>query len=184
MEPSMENETLEREVLAELEIPAVQDLASGPATELDVRLDWLLSRLARVQAEIKRNSDVATARVQQIRTWEASANESLDRQCGYLEHLISLIGINYDYGKKRSRSLPNGTVGFRKRPPSVEIWDAEKAVAFALQRGIKVEQKTWVGKTELRKHIESTGELPEGAIDGVEYVEGGDVFYVTPKEAP
>jgi phage host-nuclease inhibitor protein Gam len=183
MEPTMDHETLEREVLAELAIPAPQDLATGPETQLDVRLDWLLSRLGRLQAEIKRNSDVADARVEQIRTWQASANESLERQCGYLEHLISLIGINYDYGKKRSRSLPSGTVGFRKRPPSVEIWDAEKAVRFAQERGIEVQTKEWVTKTDLRKYIETTGELPEGAADGVEYVEGGDVFYVTPKEA-
>jgi phage host-nuclease inhibitor protein Gam len=177
----MNDHTHDPEVLAEIGIGDAADLTRGTPIDLDVRLDQLLHRLGNTRVAMQQNEEVADARLQQIRQWLTTANESLARQASYIEYLIGLIGENYDYGKKRSRQLPSGRIGWRKAPARVEITDAAGALEFAQLSGLPIETKQSVSKTTLKAHIETTGELPR-ADSGIVYVEPRDVFFVTPSE--
>jgi phage host-nuclease inhibitor protein Gam len=177
----MNDHTHDPEVLAEIGIGDAADLTRGTPIDLDVRADQLLYRLGKIHVEIKRNEEVADARLQPIREWLTNANEQLLRQASYTEYLIKQIGEVLEFGNKRSRQLPSGRIGFRKAPARVEITDAAGALEFAQLSGLPIDVKQSVSKTTLKAHIETTGELPP-ADSGIVYVEPRDLFFITPSE--
>jgi phage host-nuclease inhibitor protein Gam len=169
------------EVLAELGLGDADELTRGTPIDLDVRADQLLYRLGNIRSAMQRNEEVADARLQQIREWLTSANESLARQASYTEYLIAQIGEVLEFGNKKSRQLPSGKIGWRKAPARVEVQDADKALEFAKQHGLDIQIKESVTKTELKAYIESTGVVPPEDT-GILYVEPRDVFFVMANE--
>jgi hypothetical protein len=79
------------------------------------------------------------------------------------------------YGKRRSVHLPAGVLGFRTTPAKLIVADEPKLLAWCRQHlpgAVKVVQHLL--KSEIQNHIESNGEVPDGA----EFVGGGDKFYI------
>lgn len=140
----------------------------------DVAVDFYLERLVEREAEIARNGEIAARRKAMIDAWLQEANAQHEREAAWLRLQIEAFARTYDFGKKKSRSLPHGTFGFRTRAGTLEIQDMPAAVAFAEANELEV--KKTVNKTPLLAHFKATGEIP----DGCEYVEGGESVYIKP----
>lgn len=152
------------------DFPVSEDLDDPVNT--DVAIDRYLAALSEREAEILRNAQVATRRIDMIQAWLRDANARAEREAQWLRGMIEAFAKDYDFGKKKSRGLPSGTIGYRGRPATLEVTDPAAAVAFALANGL--ETKTTVAKTPLLAHFKATGEIP----DGCEYVEGAETFFI------
>lgn len=154
------------------------DTMPAPGTpELDVAIDRALDVIRQAREEIAKNNEVAARRIQMIEDWRETENVTHQNRITWAERTIHSLAMGYDFGKKRSRSLPSGTFGFRKAPDRLVIQDADKALAFAkrtpqLAGEIKVTET--IPTTPLKQWAQSTGEVP----DGCELVGGEDVFFV------
>lgn len=117
---------------------AVGDAAEGEEVravernpELDARLDALLERIADLRGEIEESREVEDRRVQMIREHFEGERYSLEASVEYLENKVRMLALGgYDFGRKKSRSLPHGTFGFRKTQPTVEVVNEERAVEW------------------------------------------------------
>lgn len=170
--PELPPEEIEREqFLRTLDtFPVSEDLDDPVNT--DVALDHYLEQLRERESEIERNAQIMTRRMAMIQAWERDANGRIERECQWLRQMIEALGRQYDFGKKKSRALPNGTFGFRAKPATLEITDPTAALAFAEANGLPIKKS--VGVTPLKEHFKATGEIP----DGCEYVEPEETFYV------
>ena len=161
--------------LADMEAAAPDD-----ASQVDGRIDWWLEQLRANEVEEGRNVVVAKERHDMISDWFAGEAAKLERQRKYIVgHIGQLVPPSADamvkeYGKK-SRALPNGTVGYRARPDSVDISDPKEALAFAVTNNLPVKTTHSVSKTVLKDHAKATGEM-----DGLGWhmVPGTDEFFV------
>lgn len=149
-------------------------------TDADVRIDYLLGKLASIQSAIAGNDEIAKRRTEAVRAWQESENEKLNARASWLTFEIAQAApedgdaFKDVYGKK-SRSLPNGSVGFRAGRDSVDITDMEAAVKYAVGNAIDVTVNTSVSKTELMAYVKATGSS-EG--DGWAVKPAVDTFYV------
>lgn len=162
-------EEMQREAfLRSLDVPEFDE----SQTSIDVAIDRYLEALAERERAIQENGDVADRRKAMIDAWLADANRGHEREVRWLRHLIASLAEGYDFGKKKSRSLPSGTFGYRSKPATLEIVDMDAAVAFAEAHGLEVKRS--VNKTPLLNHMKETGTVP----DGTEYVDGSETFFV------
>lgn len=77
--------------------------------------------------------------------------------------------------RRKSLRLPAGTLGFRIAPMSLQVRDEQKLIIWCKQTlpaALRIE--THVLKQQVKEHVASTGECPDGA----EVVTGGEKFYV------
>ncbi len=150
--------------------------------DVDSIIDWHLEKLRANQAEVIRNRLVANQRVETIRDWEAGEFAKLDRQREYIVGQIGQLApptseaTVEEYGKK-SRTLPNGSFGFRAKPDRIEIEDAEKALAYAKQEDLEITVRESVSKTVLKKWAQGMGVADGG---GWRLEPGKPGFFVTP----
>lgn len=158
----------------EFEGEAEPQIDRSDRAALDAHLDRLLERYREREAEIATTNEIARRRIEDIQAWRDQQNESAERELSYLRHQIESWADGYDYGRKKSRSLPSGSFGYRARRDSVQILDMDAAVQFAEAHGLEVRRIVTVGKTPLLKYVQETGEIPPGT----ELVPGGDEFYV------
>lgn len=153
---------------------------SQARTEVDSRIDWLLERITKRQTMIAENNVIADARVAQIEDWRQGENDKLDRSIQWFRYQIqTLIPPDANtfaerYGKK-SRALPFGVIGYKKHPDKVEVFDADKALAWAKARNLPVNVKETVSKTTLKEALAKEN-TDEG--DGFQLAHGMDEFYV------
>lgn len=165
-------EEREREAfLRTLDTFGVSDDLDDPVNT-DVVIDHYLAALADREAEMARNAQVFTRRVAMLEGWLKDVNASAEREAKWLRQQIEAFARDYDFGKKKSRALPHGTIGYRASRETLEITDMDAAAAFAVERGL--ETKVAVNKTPLLECFRKDGIVP----DGCEYVAGGDHFYI------
>jgi len=171
----------EREFLDAFMSKAWDDAASGEKTEIDVRLDWLLEKLAKRRAQVAENNAVAEARILQVEDWRQGENAKIERAISWIEYQIREMlppdGETFEktYGQK-SRALPFGKVGFRQSPPKVEVFDKDKALAWAKARGVStklIPAREEVDKSALKEALKTHTDP-----DGFELILGLDQFYV------
>ena len=149
------------------------------ATRNDTRLDWLLEKLAKRREQKARNNAIADARKLMVEDWRQGENAKIERAVSWLEFQIrELVPADSDafsktYGAK-SRALPFGTIGYRKSPPTIEVFDEPKALEWAKLHKLEIKVKESVSKTELKKAIEYTQDPP----DGFGLIPGGETFFV------
>jgi len=154
--------------------------SAGTRTDTEVRLDWLLEKIAKRHGMVARNNAVADARVSMIEDWRRAENDRLLRGIAWLESNVRELlpqgadEFEREYGK-RSRNLPYGTVGWRRHPDKVEVFDEARALAWAKASGLEIATKESVSKTTLKNSLEA-GDEP----DGFEIIRGLDEFYVKP----
>ena len=169
--------------LSGVDFAAFRQMMEDTALQSDeVRIDWLLEQMRDAKVKIEQNNSVAKARIHMIEDWQAGENAKIMRR---IEWWIGEIGkiapatadaTKDEYGTK-SRSLPNGSFGFKKRPDHIEITDPGGALEDARVGGLDIAVKEYVTKTTLKNHAVATGDT-EGR--GWRLVPGGDEFFVTP----
>lgn len=153
--------------------------AGDAQSDVDARIDYLLEQLAQIGEQIASNDDVARRRMDMIRDWQQGENAKLERKAEWLRGEVAALVPGPDdfrriYGKK-SRTLPNGSVGYRASRDTVEITDASAALEYAREHGLEIRITERVNKTPLIEHAQQTGTM-EG--DGWEFVPGSDSFFV------
>ena len=150
--------------------------------EIESRIDYYLEKIRDDEVELRRNTDVANRRLYMIEDWLAGENAKIRRRITYLTGQIGMLApssvaeMEAEHGKK-SRTLPNGSFGYRSRPDSIDIEDATSALNYAKDEGLEVTVKESVSKTVLNTHAKETG-VAEGR--GWHLETGGPEFFVKP----
>jgi hypothetical protein len=106
--------------------------------------------------------------------------EAYDRQEAFLVSrftpaLTDFTREQIEGKKERSVKLLFGSLGFRKRPDTLEVTDEAAAVVWAREHvpdAVKV--TTSLLKTPVKEYVQGTGEVPPGC----EYHKGEDEFYI------
>jgi len=141
--------------------------------------DWALSKIGMCEGKMSQRTAFAIEQKERIDIWLAKENSKEAVLVDFLAEKLHpwLRQELQDEKKKRSISLPSGKIGFRKTGGGIDITDEEKALKWAkeyCEEAVKVKES--VLKTPLKKHLESTGEIPDGC-DSLPTV---DKFYVDP----
>ena len=160
---SDENSSEDEELAAELLPPERQHFTIRDASDAS----WVVRKIVE-----------ARARRERIKDWAKMELVAAEREEKFFlqrfgDELESWLQGNND-GRKTLR-LPDGTLGFRKKRPTIQIEDEDRVLDWCesnLPDAIRIKRS--VLKTPLNEHLQETGELPPGCdLDA-----GGDEFYV------
>ena len=132
----------------------------------DDRADWLLTKLAALDAEaalLKAQADAAVKRVN-------SDRESLLHRFGGELEAFAAQRVAQDKRGRKSIILPHGTLAFRCVPVGVKITEPDEAIRYANLNGlpdmVKVETRETLDTTRYQKAaqllLERDGELLPG----------------------
>lgn len=168
------------------EMPEGEELSA-----VDARLDYLLEKITERRKDVAHAQEVAERRMDMIRSWLTEETAKAEREIEWLEKQIRLsfpqtvdqLRSERDT-KKKSVSLPHGTIGFRSSQDTVDVVDEEKALRWAEDScpdAIKVKRR--VLKTPIKKMLAeggvlTTGEPLDPEENGLQFVPGSDSFYV------
>lgn len=162
---------------------ALAELESGPAPE-SFDLSWLeyqLERIAELEKAMAQNEAVVAQAMERLKLRHEKVQEPLRNEKerleaavrGYAEvHRKALL-----VGKRKSRALPAGKVGWRWKPEKLEV----------LQKGalhVWAEERHFIRTVEepdmkaIRDYFQRTGEVPEGC----EVRPPEETFYVSTAE--
>lgn len=144
---------------------------------------WAMRKIAQAQEKNKAVQAQADAEMFRISAWVKSQKDSNDQQITFFEQLLRPFAEETLKGeKKRSLSLPIGTIGFRKGQEKFER-DEEKLLLFVKKSAptfIKtIESVKWAEfketiKVDGNKAVTADGEI----VDGVKIEAATDSFYV------
>lgn len=134
------------------------------------KAEWCMRTKGKSQAEIDRFTEMAAhLKAEYCEQIDERLAEITSPHLKTLENMTSLLRPWSEVeiakqGKARSYKLLSGTVGFRQAPDSLEVKDEAAALLWIKQHDIQgcIRVKEEVKKTETKKFIESTGEVPDG----------------------
>jgi phage host-nuclease inhibitor protein Gam len=136
---------------------AVTDLQSA---------DWCLRKVESAERNIQRRRDFVTAYRAKLDAWLEKANAADFRTTERMAELLrpwaeKEIAID---GKRKSVSLPTGTVGFRESPDSIEVEDERAAIENLENDGASylIRIKKEIDKRGLMAAIKAGCPLPTG----------------------
>ncbi len=132
--------------------------------------DWALRRIAELQVEVEENDSVLAATIAKLQArtekLNASANRGLEFFSGRLREYAELNqAMLLKGGKKKSRALPSGSIGWKTVPAKLTVTDDAKALAWAEKQPVESELlriRTEVSKSALAAHFKGSGEVPPG----------------------
>lgn len=143
----------------------------GPRTA-----DWALRKLQQSRALYDANESLAREEIERIKGWVEIVNESHVRDINYFEAILEHYhqACLEDDANAKTIKLPSGQLRARKMPTRVEVDDEQFDVWAHAEHPewFATVVKREVGKADLRKHIESTGEI----LPGVTLIEGAVRF--------
>lgn len=133
-------------------------------------LEWALERLAAVQTEIAENQRVAEQSIARIQARTANINANAQRSADFFEAaILAYAKAHKDEllkgGRKKSRALPGGTVGWRRQGGGLKVVDENAALGWAKTQPLElklVRVKEEVAKSAVNKYFASVGEVPPG----------------------
>jgi phage host-nuclease inhibitor protein Gam len=173
--------------LAVVESDAIETTEAGWSIGSLSELEWAMERLAALQKKYAENEALARQALERFQRecvdpiqhpLESAAARMEQAILAYMaEHRAELLAG----GKKKSRDLLGGTVGWRKVGQNLVVTDEEACLEWARAQGnpdllrVKVE----VSKPALKAHLDATGEVP----DGCEIEPEGEVAFVKPAPA-
>jgi phage host-nuclease inhibitor protein Gam len=163
-EPLQNDDGENEEELAERLLPA--DKLSFEVTDAG-SASWVVRKIVEAQARQQRIKDWAQAELR-----DARREEEFFRQ-RFGPSLEAWVAENLN-GKKTLR-LPDGSMGYRRRRPVLQIEDKEQLLDWCknnLPDAVRVRED--VLKTPLNEHLKETGEIPPGCDLDL----GGDEFFV------
>lgn len=154
------------------------------------RADWAVRKIATYQSKIKEAEAVAGKRIAQVNAWLDSITKENMEQIAFFEGLLRPFAEQELQGaKKRSFSLPSGTVGFRKAQPKYLIGGEpvsgknEKLTKWVKENSkehlVVKEETNW---TDFKKTLNVQGGQAITAdgeiVPGIVVEEQPDTFYV------
>jgi phage host-nuclease inhibitor protein Gam len=150
--------------------------------------DWALGRLGELEREIEVNESIAAQRIAEIEArtarLNARAKKGVDFFRAQLEayaatHRTELLGT----GSRKTRGLPNGSIGFRKSGGDLKTVDREALLTWAREQPVELElvrMKEEPCLNEIKKLAKEKSFVPPG----MEKEPEGETIEVrtTPKE--
>lgn len=132
-------------------------------------LEWCLERQGEALATIAANNALAEEAIARIRQRLATINGPLERTASYFEaqartYAESARSELLGKGKKKSRDLPAGSVGWRKKGGGLVVDDEDAAIAWAKAQDdlSLVRVKVELNKSALNAAFKANGEVPPG----------------------
>jgi len=145
------------------------------SVEQDLKAAKHLRALRKIEKEMANNEAVYDGLVAEALEWLDNANHSLRKERDHHTEELKLIAVNYNFGKKKSRKLPPGVFGWKKKPERLRVVDSKAALEWAKREGVATEKVVYGFKQkDLENCVKLRGELP----DGCDVVEASDEFYV------
>lgn len=149
--------------------------------------DWCLKRLGELNAEIAENQSIVAGHVSKLKLRLDALNSTAVRGVAFFEsRLREFAEANKEEllkgGKKKSRALPHGTLGWKKTSGGLEVKELESYLEWARNQPMELEVlriKEEPAMAGLQKLFKETGELPPGC----EMKEEKDEVVVKPVEA-
>jgi phage host-nuclease inhibitor protein Gam len=140
-------------------------------------LAWALERMGELTAETQENDAL---KLQAIARLEARVTQLNARAKGGIEFFRARI-LSYmararpellKGGKKKSRALPSGTIGWRSKGGRLVVQDEDAALAWAKEQPVEadfVRVKFELNRKALAELFKTTGEVPPGCDVEAEY---------------
>lgn len=133
-------------------------------------MDWALARICDMEREMEENEMLAKASIGRIELKTEILNERAQKAVDFFrsrvasyaqEHRAELVGG----GKKKSRTLLHGFVGWRKGGGNLEVKDKEALLEWARAQPIEtnfLRVKEEPAIDEIKRAFGQTGEIPPG----------------------
>lgn len=137
----------------------------------ETRINKFLFVIKLKESELKKCELLAQDTFTKTQSWLDSRRE---RIISTIEYLTRQMQNYLRTQNQKTMSLPNGSIGFRKQPDSIEITNEELFLSNAGPDLLKhIPEKYQPDLNAIKKHLKLTGDLP----DGVELISKGDKFY-------
>jgi len=121
--------------------------------------DFYLGKVAELDAEIEEINKSAELQIERIRLWQETRTSVINRQKEYF--LKVLHGYIISTGKKTEKFV-NGTLSLRQQQDEIVVEDKEAVLNDG--RFVREKVSVSVDKTAIRKHLQATGEVPDGVL--------------------
>ena len=149
----------------------VSDLKEIQNLEPEMRLDKYLWVIRQKEIELDKCKALAEESIKRAQSW-------IDKKANTISSVIEFLsGQMCNYLKQnqlKSLSLPNGNIGFRKQPDSIEITDETLFITTANSELLRhIPEKFEADLKSIKDHIKKTSEIPAG----VELRTKQDKFY-------
>lgn len=155
------------------------------ASDVDALADWQLEQYAKLAKERKQVEDAALRRKKMVDAWAVAETDRLDRAMAHMGSRLHGFLRAMELGsKKKSKKLPHGTIGTRRKNLSIKVISKPLQLEWAkMQKGANlVQTETKVVETvpaaTLKAHFEATGEAPDPEECGWEPDPAREVFFV------
>lgn len=134
----------------------------------DASAGWALRKLAKVRAEMQRDSDLVADEVDRLKTWLRGRNDSRQRSVDFFEGLLRdwFERCREDDPTLKSKALPWGKVSARKVGATVKVVDVDALVCHVGLDSPLVRVKAEGVAVALKQAVLVDGE----ALPGVEVV--------------
>lgn len=126
----------------------------------EIRLDKYLWVIRQKELELCKCKALAEESINRTQNWidkkEQSINSTIEFLTNQMRNYLNQNSLN-------KLSLPNGSIGFRKQPDSIEITDEELFLTTAASELLKhVPEKFEADLKSIKEYIKTTSEIPAG----------------------
>lgn len=148
-----------------------EDRASlGWAPESLADLDWALMRVGELEEQVQANEEVAAERHKEIDRRTIRMNEKANADIRYFRDVITQYATSHraqllGSGKRKSRELQHGRVGWKTRPACLKTSDSKALLAWAQSQPVElglVRIKEEPCLEEIKRHAERSKTVPPG----------------------
>lgn len=154
------------------------------------KLDWAIRKVTTAEKDAEQKIECAKRQIMRLQEYIRKVEEDTEKQTSGLKAMMApFVKTLLDGNKRRSFSLPSGTVGFRKQEPEFEKND-DKLVAWLEENGKRkfVRVKKQIDWAEFKKQLvdvmeDGTVVTVDGELVPVEAIRATkrpDKFYVKP----
>lgn len=127
----------------------------------DSSANWALRKIKQHQEQIKENNALAQAEIDKIEAWNQQENDKAQQSIDYFQGLLAKYAMDKreQDPKFKSLKLPNGNIGFRKKPKKWNYQDdvlLETLKQNQLTDFIRVKEQP--DKSQIKKAFEVVGD--------------------------
>ena len=153
------------------ELDTGDGIVSITEIEPEIRIDKFLWIIRQKEKELDKCKAIAEEAINRSQNWLDKKENAI---CSAIEFLTAQMRNYLKQNKLKSLSLPNGNIGFRKQPDSLEITDETLLFANARPEFLRhTPEKFEADLKSIKDYIKKTSEIP----DGVELKTKEDKFY-------
>ena len=133
-------------------------------------LDWALSRIADLEREQAENAAIVEEHIQRLRLRLERLNAKAERGLRFFRSQVQAYADAHRHellggGKKKSRALPHGMVGWRKKGGGLTVVDREALLSWCRKQDVElglIRIKEEPAVDEVKRAFKSLGEVPPG----------------------